>query len=291
MKMIKIIVYKNSKAIKILAPIFKKELVKLNYDVDIIFSEDLNTVPNSPGDIFFVFTPHKFKNFVRNKNNKSALFIMYQQEQLSYGDTTGIQRIDELKSFIDKYDYIVDISDFNKPIYKSFGRNVDYVLPTAYHENFEFKDFNKYQEKYNCLFFGRYLDKPRRQDVLRPLIERYNFYPQFEGLYDDSLKIAVMESKIILNIHQSEMLFPEWLRIIIAIANKKLVISEPVSNINPLLDHEHIILTTTENLSMEIDYFLKNEKEYNKIVNNSYDFIKSNYRMDFYIKEFFSKFL
>lgn len=284
--MIKIIVNNNSRAIKILAPIFHDELSRNGYKNKILYSDNLNKIPVKAGDIFFIFTPHKFKNFKRTIKNKKAVFIMYQQEHLSYQNKTGRKRIYQLRSFINKYDHIVDVSEINKPIYKKFGREIDFILPTAYHKYLEFNYSRVCKNKYQCLFFGRFYDKPRRKAVLKPLINKFIFYPKFQDIYGENLKKAIKDSKIILNIHQDKVLFPEWLRIILAIANHKLLISEPTNNIKPLVKNKHFILAKVGEMEKKINYYLNHEAAYQKIVNSAYTFVKSKYRMDDYIKKF-----
>lgn len=288
--MIKIIIHKKSKAIKILGPIFQKELAKIGYKTQLITCEDLNQITHESNDIFFVFTPHKFLKFRRNKYNRKAKLILYQQEQLSNTTKDGILRIQQLKKIIDHYDIIIDVSNINKKFYKKLHRKIDFIIPTAYHKNFEILNKKKLV-KYDCLFFGRYSDKPRRISIIEKLKMQINFYPKYEKIYGKNLFKAIQESKIILNIHQSELKFPEWLRLILGIANKKLVISEPTLNIRPLQKNNHIIMSKWQDIPKIVNYYKNNNKEYKKITNESYNFIKNNYRMDNIIKEFADKIL
>jgi hypothetical protein len=284
--MIKIVVNKNSRAIKILAPIFHDELSRNGCKNKIVYSDNLNKTPVKAGDIFFVLAPHKFKSFERTAKNIKATYIMYQQEHLSNKHKTGRKRIIQLKSFINKYDYIVDVSEINKPIYTKFGRKIDFILPTAYHKYFEYSSLKPRQEKYQCLFFGRFHDKPRRRKILKPLMNKFVFYPKLQDIYGKNLEKAIRDSRIILNIHQDNVLFPEWLRIILAIANHKLLITEPTNNIEPLIKNKHIVFASTKEMAQKIYYYLDHKGAYQKIVNSAYAFAKTNYRMDIYIKKF-----
>lgn len=284
--MIKIIVNRKSKAIKILAPIFKKEFIKLGYKTAVVRCSNLNKITCNSGDIYFVFTPHKFADFTRNRKNRKALFIMYQQEQLSKKDKIGKMRIHQLRRYIKNYDYIVDVSNYNSGIYKELGRKIDFIIPTAYHENFKFSSKSAQKNQYECLFFGRYKDKPRRIKILNYLTRFNSFYPKFESIYDQKLKSAIVQSRIVINIHQSNMNFPEWLRIMLGMANKKLVISESISHISPLVANKHIVISNWRAMPKRIQYFLKHQREYKKITKQGYNFIKKKYRMDRFIKEF-----
>jgi len=287
--MIKIIIHKQSKGIKILAPILKKELDKIGEFSQVIVGGDLDKISAKSQAIFFVLTPHKFTNFRRV--NKRAKFIMYQQEQLLLDSDMGIFRFKQLKKFIDLFDHIVDVSELNLPAYGKLGRKVDYILPTAYHEDFEYNCSVEDKIKYDCLFFGRYSDKPRRKEILNKLNKEFNFYPKFEGIYDFELKKAIKQSKIILNIHQSDGFFPEWLRIILGIANKRLVISEPLKGIAPLNINRDIIVARDYELPKKIFHYLNDRDDYDKVVQEAYNLVKKRYRMENYVKEMAHKLL
>lgn len=285
--MIKIIIFHKSLGVRIVAPVIRDELKKLGYASLIIYATDLDLVPASERDVFFVFTPHKFGRFKRNGVNKNAKFIAFQQEQFSDKDDIGILRINQFKKLIGKYDFVVDIDHANNKYLKRMGHGPEFILPTAYHEYFEF--FNKrkiIKSKYDCLFFGRYHDKPRRQKILKKLSKKFNFYPKYEDLYGLELKKAILDSKIVLNIHQCSIKFSEFLRLTLAMCNRRLVISEPINYISPLEEGEHIIFSSLHNLPNKIRFYLNNPEEYDQITDSAYNFIKKNFRMDDYIKKF-----
>ena len=282
--MIKIIVFYKSKGVRVVAPIIRDELRKLGYSSSITYANDLDLIKGTKKDTFFVFTPHKFMGFKKNGKNNEAKFIAFQQEQFSNKDKIGRWRIKQFKKLIGKYDYIVDIDPNNIKYLKKMGHKPEFILPTAYHEYFEFK--GNRDIKYECLFFGRYYDKPRRVKILSELSKQFKFYPKYEDLYDRELQKAILNSKIILNIHQCTINFSEFLRLSLALSNKKIVISEPIKHIEPLKEEEHLIFSSVEELPKKIEYYLNNSKEYNQIVNNAHKFIKNNFRMDKYIGQF-----
>jgi len=290
--MIKIIVFYKSKGIRILAPIIRDELKKIGYLARIIFAKNLDLIIGNKKDTFFVFTPHKFANFKRDGTNRDSKFIAFQQEQFSDKTPEGIRRINQFKPLIDKYDFIVDVSARNIKFLKEMGHKPEFILPTGYHHYLEFsKDIKTTQKKYECLFFGRYHDKPRRQKILAKLSKKFKFYPKYEGLYGANLKRAIYGSKIVLNIHQNMMKFPEYLRIMLAMANKRLVISEKINKIEPPELRDYMISAPVNKLADKIDYYLHHKDEYDKIVNGGYKYIKKNFRIDFYIKQFAKKIL
>lgn len=288
--MIKLIFHKNSRAIKILGPIFSFEFEKYGCETQIIITDDLDNLKGKNIDIFFVFTPHKFKEFKRTGKNKSSVFIAYQQEQLKPDVINNELRINQVKEYADKFDIIIDTDESNIKYLKKIGHTPSFILPTAYHEYFEFKNkINKIIPEYECLFFGRVSDKPRRQKILNKIKDKYSFYPKFENIYDQELEEAVILSKIVLNIHQSINKFPERLRIIIGISNKKLVISEPLDNIKPLIPNKHFVSCSHLEFNSKIKYYLEHKNGYAAITENAYSFVKKSFRMDGFIKEFVQK--
>jgi hypothetical protein len=79
--------------------------------------------------------------------------------------------------------------------------------------------------------------------------------------------------KILVNIHANDNTYFEWLRIIMALANGCLVISETSEYIEPLINGKHLVITELDDIAAQCDYYLEHDSERLAIVNAAYQFI------------------
>jgi Glycosyl transferases group 1 len=79
--------------------------------------------------------------------------------------------------------------------------------------------------------------------------------------------------KILVNVHANDNTYFEWLRVVMAIANGCLVISETSDYIEPLISGKHLIITDLDDIAAQCDYYLEHESEREAIVNAAYEFI------------------
>jgi hypothetical protein len=116
--------------------------------------------------------------------------------------------------------------------------------------------FNQYRCK---LIFVR-LDKPRLKTTA--------------GFYTDEARNALLKSsKILINIHSSDRTYFEWHRVLLAIANHCLFVSELSDHIDPLVDGKHLVLSPLEDLAATCEYYLQNEHARAAIAENAYNFV------------------
>jgi hypothetical protein len=114
--------------------------------------------------------------------------------------------------------------------------------------------------QYNSHLVISRVEKPR-------LISTPGFY---SGLERNRL---LAQSKILLNIHYGECAYLEWHRVLLAIANRCLVISETSEHIEPLIEGQHLIIATLEDIPSKCKYYLEHEDERLKIVSQAYEFV------------------
>ncbi len=118
--------------------------------------------------------------------------------------------------------------------------------------------------QYNCRLILTRLDKPR-------LVGTPGFYT-----HDDRNRLLA-SSKIVMNVHFSDNTYLEWHRVLIAIANRCLVVSELSDAIEPLENGKHLILTELENIPEICQYYLDREDERLEIVERAYQFMTQQY--------------
>jgi len=81
-------------------------------------------------------------------------------------------------------------------------------------------------------------------------------------------------SRVLINVHQGERDYFEWVRIIEAMSNGCLVVSETSGGFAPLRAPEHFIETGLESLTGRVDAYLRDEDLRDEVVHSAYDFVR-----------------
>ena len=160
----------------------------------------------------------------------------------------------------------------------------------------------KTEPKFDIMFAGR-LDTDIRLDYFEKIIttfkdkkigwfaiERHfqdakkrSKYPNliekcYQGFIDNEYDMAkrINESKLVYNINAQGLSSLNY-RTIQTLACKKLIISDYRKELDSLFNSEIPYYNSIEDLLYKIDYYLKNQEEYNTIVNSCYEKIKQNH--------------
>jgi len=135
----------------------------------------------------------------------------------------------------------------------------------------------------DVLFLGK-LHSRRRRKIIQKVQEDLQKYNINLTIFDGREKYLsdrtqyLNRVKILLNIVQSP---GDWTshRFLLGMANKALVVTEPVPNLGPYKRNHHLIETPVEEMARKIAFYLEHDEERNKIVENAYQFIQSEITM------------
>ncbi|MBD2257548.1 glycosyltransferase [Pseudanabaena sp. FACHB-2040] len=95
------------------------------------------------------------------------------------------------------------------------------------------------------------------------------------GFYTGKARNELLaSSKILVNVHSSDRTYLEWHRVLVALANRCLVVSETSEAIEPLVSGQHFIMCDLDEIPAACEYYLKHEEERLSIVNRAYEFLK-----------------
>ncbi|HEY2680423.1 MAG TPA: glycosyltransferase [Candidatus Udaeobacter sp.] len=83
----------------------------------------------------------------------------------------------------------------------------------------------------------------------------------------------LQQTKILLNVHYSDLPYFEWHRALIAIANRCCFITETCEGFEPLVPGKHFVMAGRDDLTTCCDYYLEHEDERKAITAAAYDFI------------------
>ncbi len=118
--------------------------------------------------------------------------------------------------------------------------------------------------QYNCHFIMTRIDKPNLKST--------------PGFYSGKKRNELLDSsKIILNIHFAHRTYFEWHRVLMAISNYCLIVSEQSDHIEPLVSGKHLVMSQTEDIIEYCKYYLENENARSKITKEAYEFVINNY--------------
>ena len=175
----------------------------------------------------------------------------------------------EMFNILNQMDIVIDYSKPNiknievSGLYNDYLKKIKYISPSVYKSVVTSSD----EKKINIItLFSDIMPSPRRQNIVTELNKLDNYINRHD-CYNKELLDLLIDTKILINIHQSdfENTFEE-IRVLSALMNKVLVISEisPLTEIvpyNPL-----IIWTTYDQIAIKTTEVLQNYEEYfNKI--------------------------
>ena len=83
----------------------------------------------------------------------------------------------------------------------------------------------------------------------------------------------LQQTKILLNVHYSDLPYFEWHRALIAIANRCCLITETCEGFEPLVPGKHFVMAKRDDLTTCCEYYLNHEDERKAITAAAYDFI------------------
>ena len=87
-------------------------------------------------------------------------------------------------------------------------------------------------------------------------------------------------SKVIINVHRSPLAYLEWQRVIGAMANGCVVISEHSVGVEPLAPGEHFVSASAENIPFVLQALLGNDERLASIRQNAYDTLRQQLPID-----------
>lgn len=222
-----------------------------------------------------LFTPPK-------KHGKKIIFVAIQTEQLHTefgGEIFGKTHIKQLKPYLNSFDIILDWSKDHIEVLKKITKNEVLYFPHSYFSELEVNmdtSKNNNNPKYDIIFIGNMpgVDE-RRKKAIEYLSSIYNVHPIRNDLWGEKKKIALMDSKICLNIHYEESRCMESPRIYDYFANHCFVLSEPMHSTFPFVEGKDYVEFFWTNIKETIDYYLEHPEIRQRISDHAYSTLKS----------------
>ena len=99
--------------------------------------------------------------------------------------------------------------------------------------------------------------------------------PRADFLVGEEKWLALRSAKALLNIHRDATPYFEWVRVLEAIANGCVVVSEPSNDVGPLVPGEHFVSDRVESLALLASGLLRDDDRVRTIRSAAYDFVRS----------------
>lgn len=87
----------------------------------------------------------------------------------------------------------------------------------------------------------------------------------------------LQRTKILLNVHYSDLSYFEWHRALIGLANRCCLITEPCEGFTPLIPGKHLIMAKADHLIACCEYYLEHEDQREAIAGAAYDFVRERF--------------
>jgi len=250
-------------------------------------------LPGEAGDgaVEFVVAPHEYFPLLRDRVEReklasvdSCVLIATEQPGTSWFETSF--------AYCRNARLVLDINKAGVAELRARSVNVHH-LPLGYHSSLdEWRGESGRPRPVDLLFMGALT--PRREmflgehaaafapfasrilltDPTRPLIE-----PAANFVTGREKHLLLAGSKVLLNLHQGEQPYFEWHRIVPALANGCVVVSEPSRDYGPLRAFEHFVEAPLDTLPAYVVSLLADEERRERLAAEAYAFVRAELSM------------
>jgi hypothetical protein len=126
-----------------------------------------------------------------------------------------------------------------------------------------------------ALAAGAYSFSHRRVELILSDNSQPNWSPSQSFRADDDKWDLLSRAKVLINIHQEELPYFEWLRIVQAISNGVAVVSERSVDFSPLAPDRHLLFGGVESLHLLAELLLEDDKRRRLMRDAAYTFLRS----------------
>lgn len=148
------------------------------------------------------------------------------------------------------------------------------VVPLGYHPTYG-TDLGL-EKTVDVIFLGQYQNSLRRRRLLPPIfseLERRGVKCMLsDGSFGEERNKLLNRSKIMINILRSPQDFTGQ-RFLLGAANKTMIISEPIQDLEPYISGKHLVLAPHSQFTPTILEYLKTSEKRQRIVENAYQFV------------------
>lgn len=232
-------------------------------------------INNFNSDTLYIFVDlHHFYNITK----LPKYYIMYNFLQAECRKKKTLRVADKARNAIQLWDY----SPLNIKFFEHSISNIKTAyVPFGYSKTYELSQSEDIK-KINAIGFLGDLNSPRRQNIVRDIKNKtgHDITTSKIKLFGDSKARFLRSTKIMLNIHKVDSAtILETARIVTLLSNGCFVISEK-SNDQDLMNiyQGKVIFADPHEIADQVDYYLKHDEERERIANDAYKWISTEYK-------------
>lgn len=226
-------------------------------------------------DAFVVIGIHKYGRF---KRYNDFIYCGIQTEQLptrqSGGRLFGSDKLIEFYKHYREYDVIFEWSSQIFAKLSSTRKNIVYFPYSSFDEICYRRELTHKtwgEMGYDILFVGAPTGiQNRRAALLDRLRKNFAVYPKCSGLWGKEKELAILDSRICLNMHFEFAAYCEYPRLFEYLSNNKFMLSEQISDSAPFIDGEHFVSFYESNMIERVGYYLSKPEEASAIAEKGY---------------------
>ena len=250
------------------------------------------------GEVNFIFGAHIFAMPDKEGNapviNKpeGAVWVWYQLEQLPYVDQTSQENVirwHSMMKIMGLFDKIIVESPAKKEFLKE-NKVESSIISCGYHEQYEVTTpkIEVAEPQWDVFFYG--LITPRRRDIIEEILNRkIKLYPFASVFLTGSDRLfAMRNSKVVLNVHMSQVQYFEKPRIICdSLSNGAFVLTEDLRHPEGFVSQKHFMSAPYDHLVEALVEILEAEDGLREsIAEGGQEFVKTQYTLFPEVREF-----
>jgi len=249
---------------------------------DVVYTHDINSLFNSKYDAIVVYGPHNFTIPFRRHPQKIYVALDYEQTPLeTHTCLEAEQKFQQLIKYYKQYNFLFTENESKNKYLKKHGIEAE-IFDIGFHPIQTSLLLDKPCKKiYDVIMFGGM--SYRRNELYTKLRSAgLKCYDPVKKIFNIQQRAnLILKSKVCLNVHFYNMMYFEKPRIICQyFANKGFVISEALSDLEGLVDGQHLVITPYNKLVDTVRSFCDNERADERLCvgNEAFDFVRKHKR-------------
>lgn len=256
----------------------------LGKSAEIVGIDSLNEF--NRGDVNLILGAHWFaeqekEGTISFKKPDGAIWVWQQMEQIPHHDSvteTTKWRWDQTVRLMNNFDWILAESPPKVKFLHQQGINSTLLL-CGYQPSLE-AVLPAVDKKFDVIFYGAIT--PRRYRIIEKIANetKLSMHVPAHFLWGKDKHMTLKSAKVVLNVHMNELKAFEKPRIVVdGLSNKNFILTETIDHLEGFTPRKHFAMASYDSLIEELAYWVQNDEERDKIIQNGYSHVKTQYNI------------
>lgn len=254
-------------------------------DAGVAVERSVDRFPSWRDEHVYLFVPHEYMPLVAEEAHPTDAHLT--RSVIISTEQPGTNWFEQDASVASRAAAAVDINELGMRELKRRGVNVG-RLQLGYIPAWDtWRGEDKQQRPIDVTFMGGYTERRARAlarcglalaDRRAELILTETLFPHVDGaggfLAGEQRWSILRQSKLIINVHRSDLGYLEWVRVIGAMMNGCVVLTEHSIGFDPLIPGEHFVSASYDNIPFALDALLADPARLREISQAAYHFLR-----------------